>query len=115
MSRILTISSSDDLRKIINSKEPILIDFYADWCNPCKLMTDILFKLSLKYVNIKFVKIDFETSKDLVNEYHIIHLPTLLALKNCEEIYRLVGFDEVKIMQIIEVLSCNILNFNMNI
>lgn len=65
--------------EVINSEIPVVVDFYAPWCGPCKAITPILTKLSEEYEGkVKFVKIDTDENSDLASEYSIRSLPTIM-------------------------------------
>lgn len=94
---------------IFNSKLPILVDFYADWCGPCKKLTPILNTLEKKYEDqITFLKInvDNEDCNEVCSLYDITSMPTILFIKNKVEIdeLRVIGLNEELIKSNIENL-----------
>lgn len=78
--------------QVLNSPIPVLVDFYANWCGPCKALVPILEQLSKeadgKY---KIVKIDCDSSTDLAKEYNVNVLPTLVLFKDGKEVKRRLG------------------------
>ena len=70
-------------------KEKILVDFYANWCGPCKMIAPILEKVES---NIKVVKVDVDVFEDLAKEYGIMSIPTLVLFENGLEVKRHIGF-----------------------
>ncbi|MFN3301698.1 MAG: thioredoxin [Patescibacteria group bacterium] len=74
------------------SKIPVLVDFYADWCPPCRVLSPILEELEGKYQDkIKFAKVNVGEEQDLASNYKVISIPTLIIFKNGQEIKRMVG------------------------
>ena len=90
-SKIVVVTSETFEKEVINCKKPVLIDFYADWCPPCKKLSPIVEKVANENSNVKFVKINIDDEEELANKYNISSIPTLLLIKNGEEIERSVG------------------------
>lgn len=90
--------------EIINSETPVLIDFYADWCQPCKLQTPILKELKSKLGDeVKIVKINTENNQPLAQKYQVRSIPTLMIFMNGEVKWRQSGV--VQAPQLEQVLS----------
>lgn len=77
---------------IINSNKPVLVDFFADWCEPCKQMSPILkeVKLELKD-NIKIIKVNVDKNPVIATKYQIRSIPTVIVFKNGEIQWKGVG------------------------
>jgi len=92
------ISTFDDSLK---EDRLIVLDFYADWCGPCKKLSPLLKKLSEIYNRVLFYKVNVENSEleKLVKKYGVISLPTLIFFKKGEEVHRIVGYLENEIVK----------------
>ncbi|QIV94530.1 thioredoxin [Allofrancisella frigidaquae] len=78
--------------KIINStSKPILVDFYADWCGPCKTLAPILDQLSKDYKNALVAKVNVDDNQDLAAKFGIRSIPTLIIFKNAKQVETLNG------------------------
>ena len=60
----------------------ILLDFYATWCGPCKMLTPVLEEVDSDYPDVEFVKIDVDTDTDLARRYNVSVIPTLFVIKD---------------------------------
>ena len=88
----LTVDSFDEF--IQNTDKKILVDFYADWCQPCKLLEPIVEEVSMENQEVLFARVNVDENRELSNKYAIRALPTLVVIKNGEEINRVVGLVE---------------------
>lgn len=69
----------------------VLIDFYADWCGPCKMIAPILENLQNE---VQIVKINIDNHQDIAMKYGVMSIPTLIFIKKGEEVKRLIGYHE---------------------
>ena len=81
--------SENNFNEVIKSK--VLVDFYADWCGPCKMLSPILEQLASE-VDIDIIKVDVDKYQDLAREYKIMSIPCLILFDNEKEIKRTLGF-----------------------
>jgi len=72
-------------------KEKTIVDFYATWCGPCKMLGPIFEEVS-KEVDINFVKVDIDNHEKLCREYKVMSVPTLILFENGKEVKRNIGF-----------------------
>ena len=88
------------MAKIINSQEfdntiesgVVVVDFFATWCGPCKMLSPVIDELSGELENVNFVKVDIDQSMDFAQKFKIVSVPTLKVFKNGEEVDTLMGF-----------------------
>lgn len=86
----LTSANFDEI--IVNSEIPVIVDFWAPWCGPCKMFAPIFNKSAKKYpLKAVFAKVDTELEQTLGSKYHIMSIPTLIVYKNGVEVKRVSG------------------------
>lgn len=83
--------NATDFTKKIQSKTPILIDFSATWCGPCKALTPILESLDSEIDDMEFYKVDIDKNPELAQQHNVNGVPTILVFKNGEVIATHVG------------------------
>ena len=79
---VLKIKNENFEEEVLNSEKPVIVDFYADWCGPCKIMAPIIDQLSDENDNIKVCKVNVDDSQDLAAKYGIMSIPTIIIFKN---------------------------------
>lgn len=88
----LKISSENFREEVLNTDKTVLIDFYADWCGPCKMMSPVIDEIAEELEqNIKVGKVNVDENQDLAMEYGIMSIPTMLIFKNGKEDKRFIG------------------------
>jgi len=99
-----TETKPKSFNEIINDDTPVLVDFYADWCAPCKMMTPILQQLkSAMGDKLTIIKIDTEKNPDVAIRYQIRGIPNLILFKNGELLWQQAGVVQMpQLQQIIE-------------
>ena len=86
--------------KIVNKEEFLetikegytLVDFYADWCGPCKMLGPVLEELSSEVEDVKFIKVNVDDENDLAKDYGIMSIPAIFLFKDGEAVNNAVGF-----------------------
>ena len=77
-----------------------VVDFFATWCGPCKMLTPVLEELSAEMTNgVDFIKIDIDESMELAMEYQVTTVPTLVFIKDGKEVNRKVGFSPKAVLK----------------
>ncbi|NLK22089.1 MAG: thioredoxin [Epulopiscium sp.] len=86
------LTSQEFQTEVLNSTEPVLVDFFATWCGPCKMMAPIIDQLSEEMSGkAKVYKIDVDQARDLAAQYSIMSVPTLVFFKDGEVVDQMVG------------------------
>lgn len=75
----------------ITKEKVVLVDFYADWCGPCKMLAPILEQISEENPEIKIIEVNVDEYSDEAKNYNILSIPTLVLMENGKEKKRLVG------------------------
>ncbi len=79
--------------EVLKAEGPVLIDFYAEWCGPCKMMAPVIDKLAGEYEGkVKIAKVDVDNAPQTAQKYMIQSIPTLILFKNGEPAQTMVGF-----------------------
>lgn len=100
---VLKITSENFKQEVLQSQEPVLVDFYADWCGPCKMLSPVVDEVAQENEDVKVVKINVDEAQDLATEYKVMSIPTLVVIKNSREVARSVGV--VDKSEIVEMLK----------
>ncbi len=74
----------------------VIVDFFATWCGPCKMLAPVLEEVAKEYPDIKFVKMDVDECPNVSKEYGIMSVPTLLKLENGELIDKKIGYQNIQ-------------------
>lgn len=99
------------MSKVVNSVEfkeeikngVVVVDFFADWCGPCKMLAPIFEELGSEMSNVSFVKIDVDKSPDIAMSYKVASIPTVIVFKDGEKVAGNVGFmPKEQIKQMVE-------------
>ena len=100
---VLNVTSENYESEILKSEKTVLIDFYADWCGPCKMMSPVIDEIAEEMKeNVKVGKVNVDENQDLAMEYGVMSIPTIVVLKNGEVQKTFVGVtDKEEIKQAI--------------
>ncbi|NMC56292.1 MAG: thioredoxin [Eubacteriaceae bacterium] len=84
--------SQNDFEEIISSDSPVLVDFWASWCGPCRMMAPVIDQLADEFSeNAKICKLNVDDNTEIASRYKVMSIPTVLIFKNGAEVSRDVG------------------------
>lgn len=92
-----TINESEFINEVKDGL--VLVDFYAEWCGPCKMLSPVLEQINNENENVKVVKVNIDDSRALANYFQIQSIPTLVLLKDGEFLHRMTGFKPKKVIE----------------
>lgn len=103
LDRPLKVTQEDFERTVLKSKAPVLVDFYADWCAPCKMVAPLVDEIAHEKVGRMLVaKIDTDQAQDVATKYGIRSIPTLIVFRDGEEVERSLGFEPDKVRALVD-------------
>lgn len=91
MSKVLHLNT-EEFNEALNSGETLFVDFYADWCGPCKMLAPSIEQLAEAHSDVKVVKINVDNEPMLAMQYQVQSIPTLITFKNGQPVNRQLGF-----------------------
>jgi len=89
--KMIQIESKSQLLELVSNNENVIVDFYADWCGPCKMLMPLLTKLSEEHKNVTFCKVNVDANAELSIDYKIQSIPHVFFIKNGEIVHEFKG------------------------
>jgi thioredoxin 1 len=100
MAKPLAVTDSTFTDEVLNSEQPVLVDFWADWCGPCKMVAPVVEELAADYDGkLKVTKVDVDSSPLTAGTYGIRSIPTLLLFKDGKPVNQVVGAVPKQVLQ----------------
>ncbi|MFR4008015.1 MAG: thioredoxin [Christensenellales bacterium] len=100
---LITLTKDNFEQEVLQAKQPVLVDFWASWCGPCRMLSPIVDQLAEELTEIKVGKINVDEQPELAEQFRVMTIPTLLVFKNGEKVLSSVGVKPKQ--QIIEMLN----------
>jgi thioredoxin 1 len=85
------ISGAEFEAEVLKHDGTVLVDFFADWCGPCKWLAPLLDRFSTKHGDVKIVKLDVDAAENIAEQYGVKKIPTLLAFREGQEVRRAIN------------------------
>lgn len=90
---VVELNSTTFNTEISNSQVPVLVDFWAEWCGPCRMIAPVVEELANEYAGrLKVAKLNVDENRDTAIQYGVMSIPTLILFKNGQPVERIVGF-----------------------
>ena len=84
--------NKDEFEQAVNADdELVVVDFFATWCGPCKMLGPVIERAADKFSDVHFYKVDIDEEMDLAARFQVMSVPTLVAMKNGEMINKIIG------------------------
>ena len=103
LDRPVKVAQEDFECTVLEAKVPVLVDFYADWCAPCKMVAPLMDEVAQQQMGkMLVVKIDTDASQDIAMRYEIRSIPTIIVFDGGEEVERSLGFEPERVRDFVE-------------
>ena len=103
LDRPVKVNQGDFERTVLESGVPVLVDFYADWCAPCKMVAPLIDEIAHRQTGkMLVVKVDTDHAPDVAIQYEIRSIPTLIIFDGGEEVERSLGFEPERVRELVE-------------
>ncbi|MDO4415797.1 MAG: thioredoxin [Erysipelotrichaceae bacterium] len=86
------VKNEEEFDQILKDNEAVFVDFYADWCGPCKMVSPIVEELAGERTDVKFIKVNVDDLPEVAERFGIMSIPTLIYFKNGEVAGQTLGF-----------------------
>ena len=88
---VIHVTKETFQKEVLQSDKPVLVDFWATWCGPCRMVGPILDEIAEEREDVKVCKIDVDAQSELATEYGIMSIPTLMVFENGKKINQALG------------------------
>ena len=90
--KVTKISERNFAEEVLQAKETVLIDFYADWCGPCKMLSPLVDKIAEEYPDVKVCKVNVDEENALAAKFGIMSIPKLVVMQNGKIVNSSLGY-----------------------
>lgn len=93
MAEVAAVGSGNFESEVVNSEQAVVVDFWAEWCQPCKMLTPVLDKIAQNYSGrLKVVKCNVDENQDIASKYGVMSIPNLIFFKDGQIVNQAVGY-----------------------
>ncbi len=101
---VKNISQEAFNKEVLESDVPVLVDLWAPWCGPCKMLGPVVEEVAAESTGVKVVKVNVDEAMDIAQQYRVVSIPTLLVFKGGKEVKRSIGvIPKAEILKLLEV------------
>ena len=91
MANLAEVTDANFQAEVIESDQPVLVDFWAAWCGPCRVVAPILEEIAAERDDLRIVKLDVDANQQTAAQYQVLSIPTLILFKNGEPAHKIIG------------------------
>ncbi|HIS46894.1 MAG TPA: thioredoxin [Candidatus Scybalocola faecigallinarum] len=88
---VIVVNNNNFSQEVLQSDKPVLVDFFATWCGPCKMLSPIVDQLADEHPEVKVCKLDVDENQDLAQQFQVMSIPTLILFKDGQAASKVVG------------------------
>ena len=100
----ITINQANFENEVLNSEKPVLLDFWASWCGPCRMLSPIIEEIASEHPEIKVGKVNVDEEQELAMQFKVISIPSLFVIKNGEIVKSTAGLiPKNKILEMLDI------------
>lgn len=88
---VLHVTKENFQKEVLQSEKPVLLDFFAPWCGPCRMLSPILDEIAQERPDVKVIKVNVDEEQELAAQYRVVSIPSLFIISNGEVVSQTLG------------------------